>query len=585
MKRSRLRNKYLKNRTEANATAYKKQRNKCVSLLKKTKRNYFENLNPSAICDNKNFWKSVKPLFSEQAVSTDNFTLIENNAIVNDDVMISEIFNDFFSNAVKNLNIESYETFSFDEYFLCDTVADDDPILRALKKYKNHASILKIKEFIPENECFSFQPVDLLSIITEISHLNESKASPLDSIPAKILKENFDILAPKILLDFNSSIETGTFPNNPKLADITPIFKDSDKHNKSNYRPVSILPALSKISEKLMSYQINKYMEDKLSIYQCGFRKGMSSQNCLLFMIEKWRACLDKNGKAGVLLTDLSKAFDCLVHDLLIAKLDAYGFDYLSLKLIYSYLSDRLQRVRINGSFSSWKDILFGVPQGSILGPDLFNIYSSDLILFLILSVANYADDNSPFSCAENIPTVISQLENESIVLLDWMRNNMLKANPNKFHLILSEVGDRHSLTVDKFRIENSSCEKLLGIKIDKNLAFEDHVSDLCNKTSQKLHALSRVSNFMNLKQRHATMEAYIMSQFGYCPLVWMFHSRKLNNRINRIHERALRIVYKDDKSSFEELLAKDDGVTIHERNIQTLAIELYKVANGLSLK
>ena len=104
-------------------------------------------------------------------------------------------------------------------------------------------------------------------------------------------------------------------------------------------------------------------------------------------------------------------------------------------------------------------------------------------------------------------------------------------------------------------------------------------------KTSQKLHALSRVSNFMNLKQRHATMEAYIMSQFGYCPLVWMFHSRKLNNRINRIHERALRIVYKDDKSSFEELLAKDDGVTIHERNIQTLAIELYKVANGLSPK
>ena len=115
------------------------------------------------------------------------------------------------------------------------------------------------------------------------------------------------------MMDYNSSIATGVFPRNQKLADISPIFKDSDKHIKSNYRPVSILPALSKISERLMSYQINDYMHDKLSMFLCGFRKGMSAQNCILFMIEKWRKCLDKEGKAGVLLTDLSKAFDCLV--------------------------------------------------------------------------------------------------------------------------------------------------------------------------------------------------------------------------------------------------------------------------------
>ena len=136
-----------------------------------------------------------------------------------------------------------------------------------------------------------------------------------------------------------------------------------------------------------------------------------------------------------------------------------------------------------------------------------------------------------------------------------------------------------------KFDLKNSKSQKLLGIEIDNKLTFSDHVKGICTKASQKLHALSRVSNFMTLKQRKIIMNSFILSHFGYCPLVWMFHDRRLNHRINRLHERTLRIVYKDDKSSFKELLAKNESFTIHERNIQTLAIEHYKVSYGLSPK
>ena len=120
------------------------------------------------------------------------------------------------------------------------------------------------------------------------------------------------------------------------------------------------------------------------------------------------------------------------------------------------------------------------------------------------------------------------------------------------------------STNIEEFVITNSNDEKLLGIKTDNKLLFENHASSLCKKTSQKLHALARIVNNMDLSKRKCLMKAFVTSQFNYCPLIWMFHSRELNNRINRIHERALRLVYQDNSLSFTELLEKDNSVTIH---------------------
>ena len=152
-----------------------------------------------------------------------------------------------------------------------------------------------------------------------------------------------------------------------------------------------------------------------------------------------------------------------------------------------------------------------------------------------------------------------------------------MKANSGKSHLLLCGIETTH-VNVDSSMIKYSQKEILLGINLDSELKFEDHVNFTCKKASQKLYALARIAPFMDLKQRRNIMKAFFEFQFGYCPLIWMFHSRRLNNEINRIHERALRITCKDRSSTFQELVEKDNSISIHHRNVQMLAIEITKL-------
>ena len=194
----------------------------------------------------------------------------------------------------------------------------------------------------------------------------------------------------------------------------------------------------------------------------------------------------------------------------------------------------------------------------------------------------SYANDNTPYVCSENVDVTLEKLEEVEKVLFEWFSNNLLKAYADKCHLILS-TDEPFSINIDNEIIKNSNNKKLLGINLNNRMGFDTHVANICNRVSRKLHALAIISQFMNIHKQRMTMKAFIASEFDYCPLLWMFHSRKLNSRINKFHERALRIVYQDYVSSFTELLKKDKSTTIHNRNIQLLATELFKVKNGLS--
>ena len=433
------------------------------------------------------------------------------------------------------------------------------------------------------NNVFQFDFVDAEKVEIEIKKLDPSKTTT--GISIAMLKDNVDILAPILCDIFNDCISNGTFPDELKLADISPIFKSVDSTAKKNYRPISILRSVSKLFERLIQNQLSPFFDQNLSQYLCGYRKGYTTQYALLKLIESWKKVRDNGGHSAAVLMDLSKAFDTINHDLLVAKLYAYGIRGTSLELLKNYLSNRYQRTKIEGKFSTWEELLTGVPQGSVLGPLLFNIYLNDLFYIVEKTeLCNFADDNTPYSSSTDANQAISNVEHDCALLVEWFRDNYMTLNAPKCHLLVS--GYRYETMFAKIEDtllweENSA--KLLGIIIDSALTFDDHVKMLCKKASQKLTAVSRMSNFMTKNKRRLLIRTFFESQFNYCPLIWMFCSRSLNHRINKLHERALRIAHNDYSSSFTELLVKDNSVTIHHRNLRTLAIEMYKISNNIS--
>ena len=573
MLRTRLKNRSVKTRNEADLRRYRQQRNLVVKLNKRAKREYYENLDMNSINDNKSFWKKLKPLFSNSMVN-EKIVLIENDKIIRDDKDISQYFNEYFANITDTLNIPKFPD--------PPVKITGDPVLDAIQKYASHPSVLKIKAMALNNGRFEFSSVDPTLVFSEISKMDPSKKTS-GAIPTDKLKLASSACYKEITYHINKAICTNVFPDILKLADVSPIFKMGETFIRGNYRPISVLSSLSKLYERVLSQQIVPFMVPNFSNLLCAFRENHSSQHALLRLIELCRKGLDKKGIVGMVLMDLSKAFDCLPHDLLIAKLEAYGFGIGSLRLIFDYLTSRKQRVRINSTYSSWLEITSGVPQGSVLGPLLFNIYINDLTFFIEDShLCNFADDNTLYASDFKLERVISRLENDMHKTLVWFESNMMVANPSKFQFMFMGLGHDYKLCmeIDEKVITTVQQVKLLGVVIDSKLKFDDHVKSLCLKANRNVSALSRAAKLIDPPKCKLLYNSFVMSNFRYCPLIWMFCGKTANKEINRVHKRALRILLKDYDASFEELLIRNDEKTVHVQNLQKLLIEVYKSLN-----
>ena len=433
-------------------------------------------------------------------------------------------------------------------------ISHREELVNILDAFKNHKSVPWIKLVNFHSYCtLDFSKVTESEVRKEILNLSTKKATKNGDIPAKILKKSVDIYIKEITFIINDCIEKGLFPDDLKLADASPIFKKEDSSKKENYRPVSILSHMLKAFERILYKQIDTFITTKFSPYLLGFRKNHNAQYSLLKMIETWKKHLDKGEKIEVKPMDLSKAFDTMNHRLLLAKLDAYGFSRTSLKLMLNYLCNRQQTVSINGSF------IAGVPQLSILG-SLFKIFLKDIFMLISkCNLCNYADDNTLYSTGKNLNRIRRTLEMEFMILHQWFDENHMTLNPGKCHyMVIGSMDLSHEIMLNNIKITCSNEEKLLGIFLDSKLNFESHIGSLCRKAGQKLSVLARLKNYLTSDQRNLLNNSVIKSQFTYCPLIWMFTSRYLNNALNNVHERALRLIYNDHEKSFNSILIEN---------------------------
>ena len=405
--KQKLYNKYLKNRTLVKKNAYKVYKTMFEKLKRNSKKNHYQNLLESNQNDPRKTWRIIKHALGKSKKTS----LFPNRMVIDtidcfDEDKIANHFNEYFVNVGSNLASR---------------------IPKAVKHFTDYLNITS--NIMPENDLSQKELNDAFKLI------DVNKSPGYDEITGKVVKAVSNEIRNPLMYIFNLSFKTGIFPDKMKIARIIPLFKSEDSSSVNNYRPISILPVFSKFLERIIYNRIYTYIKSNNLLYQrqYGFQKNHSTDHAIIDLVDEITKKFENNEYVLGVFIDLSKAFDTVDHDILLDKLKYFGIHNNNHKLLKNYLANRKQYISYNNKRTSLLNIIFGVPQGSILGPLLFLLYINDLAevcqkLYSIL----FADDTNLFFSHSNINELFSTMNDELSNLNQWFVSNKLSLNIKK---------------------------------------------------------------------------------------------------------------------------------------------------------
>ena len=523
-------------------------------------------INASKVTDPKAGWKLINSLTGRGNKSSPVNDILVNDRIVSDDEDISESFNDFLVNIGPTLAAESTKR-SFNNV---NTYLSNDQ-----------------NNFPP----FRFSNIPVENVALTLKCLKVSKSTGLDKIPAKVLKIASSIIAPSLTFIFNLSLSSGIFIDDWKNARVCPVYKGNDRRDMGNYRPISILPIISKVFEKEVFQQLYHYLKVNsiLSKFQSGFRPLHSTVSALIQMCDDWSDNMDKGRVTGVVFLDIRKAFDSVDHSILIEKVQFYGVADRELMWFKSYLTARQQQCLVNGCLSSQSNLLCGVPQGSILAPLLFLIYINDLPNCLKFTTpCLYADDTKIFTSSFDSGVLANNINSDLKILSDWLIVNKLQFHPLKTKLMV--VGSTYNLntksgelsniiSIDNNLVSRVPSNKCLGVLLDEKLTFETHIDYICKKTCAGIGALRRIKPFVPLCTLVTLYRSLFEPYFDYCSPLWDTCVKQLNDKLQKNQNRAGTVL----TGSSYDVRSIDVLDNLKWKTLETSINLMYKILNDLS--